>query len=442
MASIPGVMNTNLLLTFFVLLLPLGQLTTIPLFGSGIGLYVQDLVLLTLTLFWAGKRYRTKPLNIPPLVPAIFFFNGIVILSLLLAFLRFVPYEIGIGSLYLVRFLLYSFLYWIVYDGADEKYVVPLLALSGVIAAIFGLVQYIFYPNLRNIMYLGWDPHEYRVFGTFFDSNFLGGYLVLTLILIHSLLIKGYGKTTRFLLSTSFVVSLIALLLTYSRSSYLAFVGSFSVISFLRKKFFLYGGIVLIFIVCLVILPQRPLTNETGSLASPGEGVKLTRISTIVARANNYLNTLAIIKDNVWFGIGFNMLRYENRNRGYVPPNEWEENHAGAGSDSSLLFVFATTGITGLISYLFIFTQSAKLEVLHNYHSRLYILPTIVALGIHSLFLNSLFYPWCMAWLWMLLGVSHRTGHFRFVPGTVFRNYFNNIFSWIQGKGSFKRTIG
>ena len=37
------------------------------------------------------------------------------------------------------------------------------------------------YPDLRNLWYLGWDPHYYRVFATLLDPNYVGILLVLTI---------------------------------------------------------------------------------------------------------------------------------------------------------------------------------------------------------------------------------------------------------------------
>ena len=77
----------------------------------------------------------------------------------------------------------------------------------------------------------------------------------------------------------------------------------------------------------IVILPR----------VSSGEGVKLERMSTVWARIASWKKAWEIFSDNPIIGVGFNTYRYAQK----ASP----ESHAGAGSDSSILLVMATTGI-------------------------------------------------------------------------------------------------
>src|SRR3990167_9142393 len=70
--------------------------------------------------------------------------------------------------------------------------------------------------------------------------------------------------------------------------------------------------------------------------------------------------------------------------------------HACSGSDSSILFILATTGIAGFLVFVFsviqisnLLSSGAMVQVLAS---------TFAALLIHSLFANSIFYPWIMGW--------------------------------------------
>ena len=104
------------------------------------------------------------------------------------------------------------------------------------------------------------------------------------------------------------------------------------------------------------------------------------------------------------------MLRYENRDRGFVPDYEWEQSNAAAGLDNSLLFVTATTGIVGLAAYVFllgkaVFVSFRRLRTLKPLNALL--TATLIAIIVHSMFNNSLFYPWVMIWLWLLFAVVH-----------------------------------
>ena len=90
----------------------------------------------------------------------------------------------------------------------------------GIGFGILGLMQFFLYPDLRNLMYLGWDPHYYRLFSTLLDPNFVGIILVLTLILGCGLWKK---KQKNFFLMIGQLIGFVSLLLTYSRSSYVSF---------------------------------------------------------------------------------------------------------------------------------------------------------------------------------------------------------------------------
>jgi hypothetical protein len=72
---------------------------------------------------------------------------------------------------------------------------------------------------------------------------------------------------------------------------------------------------------------------------------------------------------------------------------------AAAGMDSSLLFVAATTGIIGAAAYIYLLFSMIR----NGKKSRFYI-ASFAALLVHSLFVNSLFYPWVMIWMWILTG--------------------------------------
>lgn len=395
-------------LIFIILVLfPFGQLTKIPLGIPGVSVYLQDLIVSLLFVLWIIYHFlKKKPFLKPFLMLPILVFIVAALLSLSINFWRLDLYKLFVSFLYLARWSIYAGVYFVVYE-ISSNYVIKrlryklleLLSIVGIITGLFGLLQYFLYPNLRNLSYLGWDPHQYRVFGTFFDPGFLGIILVLTLILL--LCFKTGGQTLR--IGGGLLVSL-ALALTYSRSSYLALFLVLIVHAWVKKsiKFLLIPLFLLVF--TFILLP-RPA----------GEGVKLERYSTVQARIDNWRQTLKIIRDQPIFGVGFNSLRFIKKDYGFLE-KDWQSAHSGAGADSSLLFVWATTGCLGLGVYLWMWwrvIQNSKLQLKNkkfkekaeDFYSC--ILVSTVALFVHSLFLNSLFYPWVMIWMWILLGVAH-----------------------------------
>ncbi len=248
------------------------------------------------------------------------------------------------------------------------------------------MLQYLFIPDITDLTSYGWDPHYFRVVGTFLDPGFTGIILVLGLILVFERIWKK-NLLTKLLMFFPLYTSLI---LTYSRSSYLAYMIGVAIVSFYKKSFKFLLVIITLGIFSLLILP-RP----------GGEGVRLERQNSSFSRVNNWLTSLKISAIYPLYGIGFNNYRYVQRDLGTIPKENWEISHAGAGADSSLLFVLATTGILGLITYMILLHK-----IFCPNKQSLVVFASLGALIIHSFFNNTLFYSWTMIWMWMLIAIN------------------------------------
>lgn len=388
----------NALLFGYLILFPFGQLTRLPLSLAGapeIHVYLIDLIVAGLVGSWLGwKLVKRSKFILPPLAKPIFFFSLIAFLSLVFNAPLLTNREVVVSSLYLFRWMAYAGIYFVIIDV--RKYFNELkwdsisryLLVVGVAVAVFGLIQYVLWPDLRPLETLAWDPHFYRVVSTFLDPGFTGLILVLTLILLIIIYWQKFlKKKSLFTLHYSlFTILYIALALTYSRSSYLAYFVGMGVIAWRKKALKFFLTVLLLGIVTLLVLP-RPA----------GEGGKLGRTYSIEARIENWKHALIIARYHPLVGVGFNAYRFAQKDYGFLEKDEWQVTHAGAGADSSLLFVFATTGILGLFAYLWLWLRILQTK-------KLIILASAVALLTHSLFLNSLFYPWVMAWMWILVG--------------------------------------
>jgi len=347
---------------------PFAQLTKIPGLPTGINLYLHDIIITLLLIFYIS----TNPKHRPKLSQPILIFIITAIFSLIFNAARFPTKQIFISGLYLVRFTAYSGLYFVFTDKRIKKLKIPLkklLIYSSLAVAVFGIIQYIFVPDTRFLTSLNWDDHYYRVISTFGDPSYVGAILLLGLILAIS------AKFSPWI----YPVYLIPLFLTYSRSTYLALITAVLAYSLIKRRF----KILLISILSLaVILPFLPQPG--------GEGVNLTRIFSITSRFDNYQESIDIFKQSPVFGIGFNTLRYYRHD--FI-------SHSAAGLDSSLLFVLVTTGIIGLLAYLNllfnIWRQSNLIKI------------SLIILLTHSLFQNTLFYPWIMIWIWTLTATEH-----------------------------------
>jgi len=376
----------------YLVLFPFGQLAKLPLPFLNlpeVNIYLTDIALSFLLLFWLVWRFfiNKKKYKPPFLTKPILLFSGLALLSLLVSSFRFSRPEVLISSLYLIRWIIYAGLYFILVDLRSEfKKVLPYyLLIVGVFVALFGLVQYLIYPNLKFLESFGWDPHFYRVTSTFLDPGFTGLILALTLILLTVLSWKKQNKLGWVLWPFLFVM----LLLTYSRASWLAFlvgIGTF----FIYKKAFKSLFLIIVLLGLSWFFIPRP----------EGEGGKLERTYSVNARLENYRQGLYVFKKNPLLGVGFNTYRYARRDYGLVGKEKWQTSHSTAGADSSLLLVLATTGILGFLSYLWIYFKTLK-----GFKSVI-IIASVLAILVHSFFLNSLFYPWIMAWLWILLATE------------------------------------
>ncbi len=336
---------TKILIFILFFILPFGQLERLP----GLPLYLHDLVILMLIIINLKFIKFSRP---------VWLFIVACLLSLIVNFFRFPVQELLISSLYLVRWLAYACLLPLFkHHKLDLR---PWLKYLCLALAILGFLQYLFIPDTRFLASLNWDDHYYRLISTVFDPNFLGLIFVLGLILFNLQILPS-------------LVLLIALLLTYSRSSYLSLIAVILAFALIKKKF-KYLFLILIF----ALLPVLPRPG--------GEGVKLERWFSVEQRLANYRESLQLIKLSPIFGLGFNTLRYYRGD---------PVSHAAAGLDSSLLFVLATTGIIGFLAYL------NWLKTL--WPVSLIVKLSLVAILVHSLFQNSLFYPLIMIWLWSVV---------------------------------------
>jgi len=376
-------------LLFFISLLG-GQIFRIPLYG-GIAVYPHDLMLGILILFWlCFDRNRKNARSIRFQYPLKLFYLSILIsLALNMPFHTLPDFAEGVA--YALRFFLYSFLFIIVSNTKSGIRWIQGLYGVGSVFALIGIIQYVLYPNLRNLSYLGWDPHYYRLFSTFLDPNFAGLFILLGCILG----IFMYEKYNKRIIIPMQIILATGVILTLSRSTYLACVGAVIAYAVIRKSWKVFGILVLL----ITILAVAPF---------PGRGyTPLLRKETSIARIGNWTGSIALFRKAPVFGHGFNLLR------SIQEPDTADAmsiSHATSGVDNSFLFVLTTTGVVGGAAFLyFLYSlwkmgRNLRMKKCGDTLGTVYLL-SLVALCIHSLFINSFFYPWILIWLWIISGV-------------------------------------
>jgi hypothetical protein len=245
----------------------------------------------------------------------------------------------------------------------DDK-IKNIFYLSIIANIIFGLIQYFLWPDFTYFSALNWDPHLYRLVSTFFDPTFTG--LIYLFFIIKLFLDKKFPYRIPLL-----VISYIAMVLTYSRSSYLSFLLAFTFIAINRKNFKIFLISFLIITTTVFILPREP-----------GEGTKLERTSSITAKIENYQEGWQTFTKSPLIGLGYN-------NLAFIRDIKNPQSHANSGFDGSLMTLLTTTGIIGTFIFLFgiklFYTKSDLLKKTF-----------LITILFHSLFANSLLYPWIL----------------------------------------------
>jgi|GEM_PF-293337 len=307
------------------------------------------------------------------------------------------------------------------------------LVVGALILAFVGFFQLLVLPTLPPVtetffsrLFLtmsggGWDPHQYRLFSTWFDPNFLGLFFVMAL----GLILVGFGKfvavTTpevvhgatsgvvrRFDLILYWMAGLIifiALTLTRSRASFLALLAML-VIYFLFsnvKRFF-----VPIITVCGLALLLSPAFTAR-IFVSPATD------PTMQLRLQSWQQAIWHFQDYPWFGVGYNAYGVEQLATGNVTNANI---HSLAGTDNFVLLFLVTTGLWGVIILSFGISRFLAWQIYFargGSEAALSVLLLFVALFTHSLFIQSFTYIHLLLPLVLVIGTS-QTNIFRVFP--------------------------
>ena len=393
-----------LLITAIASTIP-GQLVRIPIFGQEGWFTLSDIFVLILAVAFSFYSFFEKVAIVMPkkLVLPIAIFSLFAASSTVFALNQFSPKEILISSLFLIRFLLYFSITIITLNVVKREKIenwLNIFFITGTILVFLGFVQLVFIPKLLFLTPDGWDPHQTRIVSTFLDPNFIG--IVFVFLASFSLSKYLFKKDLVFLVT--FLFSSIAILLTFSRSSYLAFLCALAVIGVL-KSFKLTFLIILILFSSFILVPQ----------ARERVAGAITFDETAKSRVESWQKALLVFKDHFLIGVGFNTYRYSQASYGFFENDQYLGGHSGAGSDSSLLLVAATTGVFGLGAFIWLLISIYKTVAKSSKRSfaALGTLASFVALIVHSQFVNSLFFPQIMLLFWFFVGIVAREDNLR-----------------------------
>lgn len=381
------------ILTFSILA---GQLIKLPVVNN-LGPTLLDFSIIALLLYGLIKlKFKFK--KPPAYIFAASIFVLIALLSLLITPLHLNKFEYAVAFSYTLRFCALVLLGWVIYSGGLKLSLKKILTFSGVGLAILGLIQFILFPNLGFLENQGWDPHYFRTVSTFLDPNFAGAFFVLTIISFLSL--RGaaggpHSKNGDWQSILLFTIVYLALLTTFSRSSYLMFLVSGVIYSLLKKSRFLFLSTLILFLGLLL-----GFQIYTQIVAQPRN---IDREQSASFRISSWEQGLTIFQKSPFLGVGFNAYRYAIREYN-LGDEQFIQSRGSSSNDSSLLFVASTTGVLGFIAYLYF------LRTLFKFTNRINLILTagLTGLLIHSFFANSLFYPPILAWILLISAVPKK----------------------------------
>lgn len=369
------------------------------------GFLLIDLFIPFFGATWVGfKLFKRQPIKWPPtLLPAVlFFFFGLS--SLLIHSTDMSLGEVLPAAFYGIRWASFYFLSMMVWNQSREEKHLTLWMLFGftLLLCIAGFVQLDVMPDFTSMENLGWDPHVSRLLSTWFDPNFVGGFLAFMLPLI--LGVAWDEKKTRKILLPLAAVVLMALALTLSRSAYLAMLTGLFVFGLLRSVKLL-GILGLVLMVMVAVLP--PVQARFLSLVDNLESFFVDDYTLPDASARlrfaSWDEAWQLFLEEPILGQGYNRYKYAALELGTLKDLNI---HSASGGDSSLLNILAMTGLLGTLPFLALYgLLFKKAWDLRKTGYGLGFLSGLCGLFVHCIFVNSLLFPLFMAPFWISAGL-------------------------------------
>lgn len=402
-------------LSFILLFLSIvgGQLARISLstdVRGGSAIIGTDIVIFFIAVSWIWQKIsiNRNQKNKYPLTYPVLVFLSIALLSFLVGLSTLVQVHsfdlksIIISFSYLLRFAAYAVLYFMTRDFIDESsknkdFLTNIMFYTSILVSIGGFIQLIVMPDFTlYAVYYGWDPHVDRLLGTFFDPNFIGTYLAFIMALGFGLF-PSCSRKQKILIVIAVLFCAVALLLTFSRTGYLAFLFAFVIIGLLRSpKILIVGMTIIIF---ALLSSPRAVQRITDGLSVDETGLK---------RIYSWDKGIRLVANFPILGVGYNNLSPVQDF--YALVDEFDVNNR-AGLENSFLTMLVTTGVLGGLAYIWLWGASIKRSLQLWFQKKLpYKVRTeglaigtaLLSLVISSLFINSLLYPFLLVHIWII----------------------------------------
>jgi hypothetical protein len=333
-----------------------GQLIRLPVFlvpykntailPNDLGLFVIVVLVLLWKLYRRRLFYREALLAWPI---AAFLIAAAVSLGVNTVYYNLHNYEVFISGLYLGRWALYCAVYFVFLDIVEtRRHIIWAVAVFGaalLLFASFGIYQAITLPNFAYIVHPedavgAWDLQKNRLVSTFLDPNLAGCLIAVGLIFAVLWLMEGYKIAL-----LPIAVFAAALVLTYSRGSLLSFgVAVLYLVLTGKHKWRGIAGLVVACGVFALLIPYLLPHAEDYNRLTLSDYSAMWRIV-------SWRLCLTLIRDNFFFGVGFDTLPYVVGRYGFMAG----ERGSAFGLEGGLLTIFALSGVFGLAAYCYLF---------------------------------------------------------------------------------------
>jgi len=323
--------DSLLLFGIFISLL-MGQFARIELINALANVYIHEFFLFVF-ICTSIIRFGLLPLQNAFKSKKISAFFLFLLLSFSISIREFTMQQNSIAALYLVRIILYMLfgIYLFVHIESNKNIRIllsKLIYVFSIFLLIITAIQYVFFPNFWGLYAFGWDPHLYRASAVYLD--------VFIAAALYGILVFFWFEKKRWVLSLLFVV---ALVLTFSRSGYVAFVLSM-LFFFISKREWRKVLVSISLFALFVILVPKPF----------GEGGNLMRTSSINSRILDYKLGITLWQKKPLFGFGYNRIRFAKEQLNLVSIDD--RSHSLSSFHSSFLIILVTTGLVGFISFI------------------------------------------------------------------------------------------
>lgn len=374
-----GVFGVGIVIVSILFLL--GQFGRVSILDYQAHIYAYELVLGIVVLLLIVRYKGEGVIVILKRSPLICFYFVYVVGVLLAGSFSYTVRENGIAFMYLARILLYlSFsIYGYIHikDNPEVKHVLSqILILLLALIGFTSVVQLVFFPNLRPLMPYGWDPHLYRMTGTFLEPAFACGVYGVGLFFLVTKRKKSFFEQVLLVMLGLFVF------LTVSRAGIGAVMFSIVTYIFVCYRSWKANMGIIILIVCAVVV----LVVVTAGRA--GEGMNILRTSTIESRVENYQEAIQIWRQYPVFGVGYNRIAFVKEDLDLPSRTLYDVQNARASFHSSFLIVLVTTGVIGLVSFILLLIQLARVSVFSLF--------TVLFLSTFAVFDNILLHPFIL----------------------------------------------